>query len=48
VRGFLGASGREIPTRAADPRLTNEDLIVALLSPEALVDGRIFKLIVRT
>lgn len=47
VRGFMGASGLELPTRNPDPSLTDEDLVVALLSPHSRADGRIFKLVVR-
>lgn len=47
VRGFFGASGRELPQRPPTGRLSDEDIVVALLSPHALADGRIFKLVVR-
>lgn len=47
VRGHWGASGRDVPSRSPDPSLRNEELIVALLSPHATVDGRVLKLVVR-
>lgn len=47
VRGFMGASGPHIPDRDRTSALTNDDLIVALLAPKAIVDARIFKLVLR-
>jgi hypothetical protein len=47
ARGYLGASGRQLPQRTPDARLCDEDLVVALLSPRAEVDARILKLVVR-
>lgn len=47
VRGHLGAVNSEVPDRLPTPRVSDSDLIVALLMPHSEVDGRIFKLVVR-
>jgi hypothetical protein len=47
LRGFHGAYNRADPTGPVDPELTLEDIVVALLAPQAPAEGRIFKLVLR-
>lgn len=47
VRGFWGAAGAEIPNREPDSRLTLEEIVIGLIAPQASLDGRILKLVVR-
>ncbi|MEW5742664.1 MAG: hypothetical protein AB1938_27350 [Myxococcota bacterium] len=47
VRGYLGAVGAHVPERAPTAELSDADLVVALLMPHNVVDGRLFKLVVR-
>ena len=43
----LGASGLDIPQRAPDSRLALEEIVVGLIAPQATLDGRVLKLVVR-
>lgn len=47
LRGFLGAYRSSTPERPLDSALELEDLVVGLLAPQAPVEARIFKLVVR-
>lgn len=47
ARGYLGASGAYLPERPPEVTLSDEDVVVALLSPHAAADGRILKLVIR-
>lgn len=46
LRGFLGAYNREL-AGAPDDLLTLEEIVVGLCAPQALAEGRIFKLVLR-
>lgn len=47
VRGYFGATGTSVPDRAPCAWLTDEQLVAALLMPHAVLDVRLFKLVVR-
>ena len=47
VRGYLGAVGLTVPDRPPTPNLPDESLVVALLMPHTIADGRLFKLVIR-
>jgi hypothetical protein len=47
VRGYFGAMGVEVPQRPPTPGLRDEALVAALLMPHAVLDVRLFKLVIR-
>ena len=47
LRGHFGAMAAQLPSRAADHTLSDEQLIALLLMPHAMLDVRVFKLVVR-
>lgn len=47
LRGFRGAFRAQTADRPVDSRLSLEDIVVGLLAPQAYVDGRVFKLVLR-
>jgi hypothetical protein len=47
LRGFWGAYGNAQVARPVDAGLEHEDIIVGLLAPQAPIEGRILKLVLR-
>ncbi|MGQ0507195.1 MAG: hypothetical protein ACT4TC_17945 [Myxococcaceae bacterium] len=47
LRGFFGAFREQTPQREVDSSLDIEDVVVGLLEPQAPLEGRIFKLVLR-
>ncbi len=48
VRGHLGAYGAALPQRAPNDQVSLEELVTLLAMPHTELDGRLFKLLVRT
>ena len=47
VRGYFGVTTLELRERAPTPGLSDEEIVAGLLMPHAVLDVRLFKLVVR-